>query len=75
MASRPSSQNTAIQPSEASAEIVSLAKARRILGASAKSMNDNQVRELIYTLHLLAKEQLVYSGSKDYVSGTLNRTS
>lgn len=74
MASRPSSQNTVIQPPEASVEIVSLAKARRILGASANSMSDNQVRELIYTLHLLAKEQLVYSGSKDYVSGTLNRT-
>lgn len=62
-------------PSEMNTSIVSVQKARRILGSTAKSMSDNQVRELIHTLHLLAKEQLVYTGSKDYVSGTPNRTS
>lgn len=48
--------------------VVSIAKARRILGSTAKSMSDNQIKELIHFLHLLAKEQLIYNGSKDYVS-------
>lgn len=44
--------------------VVSVQKARRILGALANSMSDDQVKDLIYSLHLLAKEQLVYNGSK-----------
>ena len=44
--------------------VVSVQKARRILGALANSMSDDQVKDLIYSLHLLAKEQLVYTGSK-----------
>lgn len=47
------------------AELVSVARARRILGSLAGSLNDDQVKELIHTLHLLAKEQLCYNGSKD----------
>lgn len=51
-------------PSGTSSPVVSVQKARRILGALASPMNDDQVKDLIYSLHLLAKEQLVYNGSK-----------
>ena len=44
--------------------VVSVQKARRILGTLANPMTDDQVKYLIYSLHLLAKEQLVYTGSK-----------
>ena len=44
--------------------VVSVQKARRILGTLANRMSDDQVKDLIYSLHLLAKEQLVYTGSK-----------
>lgn len=44
--------------------VVSVQKARRILGTLAHSMSDDQVKDLIYSLHLLAKEKLVYNGSK-----------
>lgn len=54
-----------IVPVKSGALVVSIQRARRILGSAAKSMNDDQVRELINFLHLLAKEQLVYTGSKD----------
>lgn len=47
--------------------LVSVQKARRILGNLASNMNDDQVRELVQTLHLLAREQLQYNGSKDTV--------
>ena len=49
---------------------VSVAEARRIVGASANSLNDDQVREILHTLQLLAREQLLYNGSK--VSGNGN---
>lgn len=52
-------------PAKSGAMVVSIQRARRILGSTAKYMNDDQVRELIHFLHLLAKEQLVYTGSKD----------
>ncbi|MDK2899008.1 MAG: hypothetical protein PWQ10_195 [Patescibacteria group bacterium] len=45
--------------------VISVQKARRILGSLANSMNDDQVKDLIHFLHLLAKERLVYNGSKD----------
>ena len=51
-------------PTKTGSLVVSVQKARRILGTLAHSMNDDQVKELIYSLHLLAKEQLVYNGSK-----------
>lgn len=44
--------------------IISVQKARRVLGAFANYMSDDQVKDLIYSLHLLAKEQLMYNGSK-----------
>lgn len=44
--------------------IISVQKARRVLGTLANCMSDDQVKGLIYSLHLLAKEQLMYNGSK-----------
>lgn len=52
-------------PTKSGTLVISIQRARRILGSAAKSMNDNQVQDLIHFLHLLAKEQLVYTGSKD----------
>ena len=51
-------------PANTGSLVVSVQKVRRILGALANSMSDDQVKDLIYSLHLLAKEQLVYTGSK-----------
>ena len=51
-------------PRKTGSLVVSVQKARRILGTLAHSMSDDQVKDLIYSLHLLAKEQLVYNGSK-----------
>lgn len=45
-------------------KMVSLEKARRTLGPLAKHLTDDQVRQIINSLHLLAKEQLMYNGSK-----------
>ena len=52
------------RPAKTGSLVVSVQKARRILGTLAHSMSDDQVKELIYSLHLLAKERLVYNGSK-----------
>ena len=52
-------------PAKAGSLVVSVQKARRILGTLANPMSDDQVKDLIYSLHLLAKEQLVYNGSKN----------
>ncbi len=49
-------------------QIISISKARRLLGADADDMDVNEVQYLVHTLHLLAKEQLCYSGSKDELS-------
>ena len=51
-------------PAKTGSLVVSVQKARRILGTLANPMSDDQVKDLIYSLHLLAKEQLVYNGSK-----------
>lgn len=51
-------------PAKIGSLVVSVQKARRILGTLANPMSDDQVKDLIYSLHLLAKEQLVYTGSK-----------
>lgn len=51
-------------PAKMGSLVVSVQKARRILGTLANRMSDDQVKDLIYSLHLLAKEQLVYTGSK-----------
>ena len=51
-------------PAKTGSLVVSVQKARRILGTLANPMSDDQVKDLIYSLHLLAKEQLVYTVSK-----------
>lgn len=43
---------------------LSISKARRILGKRADSLSDDQIRELLTTLHLLARQHLGYNGSK-----------
>lgn len=48
--------------------LVSVSKARRILGSLADNLSDDQVKELLHTLHLLAREQLWYNGSNKEVS-------
>jgi hypothetical protein len=50
-------------------KVVSLKKARRILGARAKKMSDGQVLEYLDALHLIAKENTMYNGSKDKENG------
>ena len=45
-------------------ELVSISKARRILGTLADDLTDDQVKEILHTLHLLARKQLCYTGSK-----------
>ena len=49
---------------------ISVAAARRRLGSLAKAMTDDQVQEMLNTLHLLAREQVLYNGSK--VTGNSN---
>ena len=43
---------------------ISVQRARRILGKRAESLSDDQIREIIIALHLLAKQHLGYNGSK-----------
>lgn len=42
---------------------ISLEKARRLLGKFGDKLSDNQVRELLITLTLLARQQLGYNSS------------
>ena len=49
-------------------ELVSISKTRRILGTLANDLSDDQVKEILHTLHLLAREQLWYNGSKEGMS-------
>lgn len=57
---------------------VTVPKARRILGKYSEELTDDQVREIIHTLHLLAKEQLCYNSSNievsSYGSNTINQS-
>ena len=62
MERRPNIDNDS--PTEIGSLVVSVHKARKILWVLANPMSDDQVKDLIYSLHLLAKEQLVYNGSK-----------
>ena len=47
---------------------ISNVKARRILGHQAQTMDDTQVQELLCSLKLLAREGVLYNGSKEYES-------
>ena len=55
-------------------QLVSISKARRILGTLANDLSDDQVKELLHTLHLLAREQLWYNGSKEGMSSHESNT-
>ena len=59
------SETPKLASSEISSSIVSVSRARKILGTMSEEMTDNQVLDTIHFLHLLAKEQLLYTGSKD----------
>jgi len=43
---------------------ITIKRARRIFGKQAESYSDDQMRELLHTLQPLAREQLLYNGSK-----------
>lgn len=45
-------------------KVVTIAKARRLLGKRAQELSDDQVRQMIHMLHLFAREQTLYNGSK-----------
>lgn len=45
-------------------QFVPKSKARRVLGKSSDKYSDTQLREFIHNLHLIAREQLRYNGSK-----------
>lgn len=60
---------------ESHESLVSVSKARRILGKLCDEMNDDQVKDLVHSLHLLAREQLCYNGSKlNGISGNEHTT-
>jgi hypothetical protein len=44
--------------------IISVKEARKILGKEAKDLNDTQIRDIIITLSLIAREYLKITGSK-----------
>lgn len=56
-------------------ELVSLSKAKRILGSKAKGLTDTQIIELVNTLHLMAREHICYDGSKKEFRLNGNNTS
>ncbi len=60
----PSLKSSALDTYETVPPIVSIEKARRVLGAYGRQFSDDQVRDIIHTLKLLAREQLGYTGSK-----------
>ncbi|MEK9196288.1 MAG: hypothetical protein AAB914_02875 [Patescibacteria group bacterium] len=43
---------------------VSISRARRILGKKYEKLTDDQVRDILTTLHLLARQNLGYNSSK-----------
>lgn len=45
-------------------QFVPKSKARRLLGKTADKYSDTQLQELIHNLHLMARAQLRYNGSK-----------
>lgn len=55
--------------------VVTVSKARRILGDLATELSDDQVKEILHTLHLLAKEHLCYNGSKEEEYGDISSSS
>jgi hypothetical protein len=54
--------------------IISIKEARKLLGAPAAAIDDTQMGNFIDTLHLLARQQLKNSGSKNYTRGVKSKT-
>lgn len=48
--------------------LLSVRRARRKLGKLAIDLSDDQIRELLIALHLLARRHLSYNGSKEELS-------
>jgi len=45
-------------------QFVPKSKARRLLGKKADKYTDTQLQEVVHNLHLIARDQLRYNGSK-----------
>ncbi len=45
--------------------IITIKEARKVLGSEYEGLSDTQIVELINTLALLARKQLMYNGSKE----------
>lgn len=45
-------------------QFVPTSRARRVLGKKASQYTDAQLQELVHNLHLIARDQLRYNGSK-----------
>jgi hypothetical protein len=48
--------------------IITVKTARKLLGKSSNGLSDDQIRELLVTLQLLARQQLGYNGSKSLIN-------
>lgn len=46
-------------------QFVPKSKARRLLGKKADKYSDTQLQEVVHNLHLIARDQLRYNGSKE----------
>lgn len=46
-------------------QTISIKRARCLLGKSKHQFTDDQVRDILVTLQLLARQQLGYNGSKE----------
>lgn len=44
---------------------ITVQRARRILGKVGKGLTDDQVRDMLDTMYLLAGEDMLYNGSKE----------
>ena len=48
---------------------ITVQHARRILGKVGKGLSDDQIRDMLDTMYLLAGEDLMYNGSKEGENG------
>lgn len=46
-------------------KIITVKEARKILGIKSDALSDTQIEEIILSLQGIAKEQLMYNGSKN----------
>lgn len=50
---------------EVSPPLISIKEARKLLGKESRQLDDNQIRDIIITLSLIAREYLKISSSKN----------